>query len=171
MGKPGKLTPQRAFELQQFVLVRWAPEIFNRFQCVWLGHALGLTATEAARALGLNVATVRRIRSEFERVGCAAIEGKGNRGGRRNQHLTAEEEERFLSEHVGAVERAGADEVAALKAALEGRLGHAVHKTTIYRMLERHGLREKRRPGAAAQEGVRRKSPLPLRRKKASRTR
>ncbi|WP_139264738.1 helix-turn-helix domain-containing protein, partial [Desulfatibacillum alkenivorans] len=29
-----------------------------------------------------------------------------------------------------------------IKAKLEGRLGHSVHKTTVYRMLKRHGWRK-----------------------------
>ncbi|HEY6009093.1 MAG TPA: helix-turn-helix domain-containing protein [Geobacteraceae bacterium] len=169
MANSKGLSAQRAFELRQVVLARWTPEVFNRFQCVWLGHSLGLAAPEIAQVLGLNVATVRRIRTEFIRHGTRAIEGKGNRGGRRNHYLSPEEETEFLKEHAGLLQRAGSAGVTALKAALEARLGQPVHKTTIYRLLERHGLKKGApRAGAASDQAPSRRrgtSASPRRRK------
>jgi len=132
-------------ELDQIVVARWSPEAFRRFQCVWLTHTLKLPAREIARALELNVSTVRRIRSEFARDGMKAIDGKGNRGGRRNECMSLEEEEAFLGSHADLFDRSGAADISALKAAFEAHVGRPVHKTTIYRLLERHGRKRIRR--------------------------
>jgi hypothetical protein len=128
-------------ELERIVQARWTPEVFRRFQCVWLTHVLSLRAPEIAAALGLNVSTVRRIRTEFAREGGRAIDGKGNRGGRRNQCMSFEEEAIFLRNHQELFSRSGIADVSALKVAFEARAGRQVHKTTIYRLLERHGRR------------------------------
>ena len=101
---------QRISELDQLVEARWPPEVFRRFQCVWLTHVLDLSAQEIAAALDLNVATVRRIRAEFARDGVCAIDGKGNRGGRRNQCMSLEEERAFLKSHTDLLERPGIGE-------------------------------------------------------------
>jgi transposase len=142
-------------ELERIVQARWTPEVFRRFQCVWLAHVLNLSAPEIAAALGLNVSTVRRIRTEFAREGACAIEGKGNRGGRRNQCMSFEEEVVFLRNHQELFSRSGIVQASALKEAFEARAGRLVHKTTIYRLLERHG---RRRAGVeASPAGSRRK--------------
>ena len=139
MGGVKSYSRQRIDELEQVVKDRWTPEIFRRFQCVWLRHALGLTAVEIASALDLNVSTVRRVQAEFMLRGKAIIDGKGNRGGRRNQYMTFEEEADFLREHAASVSDGG---ILRLVAALEIRIGMRVHKTTVYRLLERHGWRK-----------------------------
>jgi hypothetical protein len=139
MRQASAFTSQRVAELDQIVLSKWTPEVFNRFQCVWLSFVLDMPAPEIATALGLNVSTVRRIRTEFLRDGSKAIVGKGNRGGRRNQHMSFEEEAEFLRDHPELFTRSGAGDVKSLKDAFEARIGKAVHKTTIYRLLERHG--------------------------------
>lgn len=130
---------QKISELEQIVYARWAPEVFRRFQCVWLTYVLDLSAQEIAKAIGLSVSTVRRIRTEFGRDGIQAIDGKGNRGGRRNQCMSFEEESAFLRNHAELFSRTGVADVGALKEAFEATVGRAVHKTTIYRLLERHG--------------------------------
>jgi hypothetical protein len=142
MGKEREFMPHGAEILDQIVLDRWIPEVFHRFQCVWLDLVLELSARETAQALGLNVTTVRRIRAEFRRDGAKAILGGGNRGGRRYQYMSFAEESAFLREHADLLDRMGAQGVKAFQEAFEARVGKAVHKTTIYRMLDRHGARK-----------------------------
>lgn len=135
---------RRSQELERFAESRWPPEVFRRFQCVWLSEVMELDSQSIANALALHVSTVRRIRAEFLRKGVGAIDGKGNRGGRRNQYLTLQEEADFLRANASAGMRE-------LKEAFEARVGVVVHKTTIYRLLERHGARPgPRRTGRAA---------------------
>jgi len=160
-------------DLDQLIHARWTPEAFRRFQCVWLAERLQLPALEIAAALGLHISTVRRIQADFAREGVQAILGRGNRGGRRNQCLSPEEEAAFLRGHPELFGRTGAADVGALKAAFELRVGRRVHKTTIYRLLERHG-RRRSDSGRAGQEvstpGSRRKG-VGERRKRGGRVR
>lgn len=137
-------------ELGRFAESRWPPEVFRRFQCVWLSEVMGLPPQWIADALALHVSTVRRIRAEFLREGLDAIDGKGNRGGRRNHYLTFQEEAEFLRENAAGGLRE-------LKVAFEARVGSVVHKTTIYRLLERHGekvgIRKTARTAAMSRKG------------------
>lgn len=142
---------QRRQELEQIVLAHWTPEVFRRFQCVWLTCVLDLPAATIAEALDLHVSTVRRIRAEFTQDGLRAIDGKGNRGGRRNQYLSFEEEAAFLQQHIEVFNGGGLGAIRALKEAFEVQVGQTIHKTTLYRLLERHGLKgshaDTNRPG------------------------
>jgi transposase len=162
MGKVETVGAQIVTDLEQVILARWTPEVFRRFQCVWLTQMLNLPAQEIAKALDLNISTVRRIRTEFAREGIRAIDGKGNRGGRRNQCMSFEEEAVFLRNHGEMFHRSGVADMAALQAAFEAHIGRSVHKTTIYRLLERHG-RKKLRAEAGRPEGE--GAPSVLRRK------
>lgn len=142
MGKAMSFTAARVRELEASAGERWSREAFLRFQCVWLRHSLGLSAPEIARALCLSVSSVRRIHAEFIKHGRPAIEGKGNRGGRRKGFMTLEEEAAFLREHSRGSKDGKIRNVAELKRDYERRAGRTVHKTTIYRLLERHGWRK-----------------------------
>lgn len=130
---------QRTAELEQIVEARWSVEAFRRFQCIWLSEMLNLPAREIAGALGLSLSTIHRLRAEFRRDGGKAIDGKGNRGGRRNHYMTFEEEADFLRDHEDLFTRQGTCDIHLLKAAFETVVGGMVHKTTMYRLLERHG--------------------------------
>jgi transposase len=158
MGKAIPFSATRVRELEASLEERWARDAFLRFQCVWLRHQLDLTATEISQALLLSVSTVRRIHAEFVREGRSAIEGKGNRGGRRRGYLTLSEEVAFLREHSRKSKDGKIRNVSELKRDYEDHVGRTVHKTTLYRMLERHGWRKvaprtfhtKRDPGETA---------------------
>jgi transposase len=68
-------------------------------------------------------------------VGCG-------RGGRRRQLLTVAEEEKLLTEFVTRAEQGDLTEESAIRVALEQQVGQTVAKSTIYRLLERHGWRK-----------------------------
>ena len=142
MGKATTFTKERVRELEASAEERWSREAFLRFQCVWLRHALELPAPAIAQALCISVSTVRRIHAEFIKTGRPAIEGKGNRGGRRRGLMTLAEEAAFLSEHGRRSKDGKIRNVTELKRDYESRMGCTVHKTTIYRLLERHGWRK-----------------------------
>ena len=64
------------------------------------------------------------------------------RGGRRHQNLTREEEARLLQRFLPPAEQGGLLEVSRVKQAYEQAVGHPVPKSTVYRMLARHGWRK-----------------------------
>src|ERR1019366_9556456 len=87
-----------------------------------------------------------RSKAEFQRVQCVR-QGEGlwehpERGGRRHQNLTREEEAQLLKSFLPPAEQGGLLEVSRVKQAYEQAVGHVVPKSTVYRMLARHGWRK-----------------------------
>jgi transposase len=114
---------------------------FQRVQCVWLRAALGLNANQVAQALGWRSTSVRRLQAQFLRQGEGLWERPG-RGGRHHQNLTREEEARLLQGFLKRAEQGRLLEVSRVKQAYEQAVGHVVPKSTVYRMLARHGWRK-----------------------------
>jgi transposase len=114
---------------------------FQRVQCLWLRASLGLHHRETARAVGWSASHVKRVWSEYFKQGEAALLKPG-RGGRRRQNLTLPEEETLLGGFLSAASQGGVLVVDEVKGAYEQRLGRTVPKSTVYRMLARHGWRK-----------------------------
>jgi transposase len=96
---------------------------------------------EIARHVDLAWQTVRNLVSQYNRLGPEAIEGPG-KGGRRRAYMDMKAEAEFLEPFF---DRASAGKVATakeIKKAWEKHLGHTVHKTTVYRLLRRHGWKK-----------------------------
>jgi Winged helix-turn helix len=64
------------------------------------------------------------------------------KGGRRSEYLTLEEERDFLRPYFERAAKGEIATVAQIKQDFEQKIGHAVHKTTIYRLLDRHEWRK-----------------------------
>lgn len=64
------------------------------------------------------------------------------RGGRRRELISIEEEKSFLDPWVAQAETGGVLVVPPIHLALEERVGHKVPKSTVYRLLARHGWRK-----------------------------
>ena len=79
--------------------------------------------------------------SEYNRKGAEALSTPG-KGGRRNQYLTQEQEKEFLETFKKKAARGEIATVAKIKENYEKLVGKTVHKTTIYRLLERHEWRK-----------------------------
>lgn len=114
---------------------------FQRVQCLWLRASLGLSADQVATAIGWHPGSVRKLQARYLQEGEAALKRTG-RGGRRYQNLTLEEERQLLQEFLAQSERGGILEVSRVRAAYEQTLGRKVPKSTVYRMLARHGWRK-----------------------------
>ena len=98
-------------------------------------------ASAIAKHTGTTVAMVHRVIASYNRLGVVAVETPG-KGGRRRQSMTWEEEQAFLAPFFTRAQRgeiATADEI---KRAFEAQIGHEVHKSTISRLLKRHGWRK-----------------------------
>ena len=114
---------------------------FQRVQCLWLRAALDLDSTQIATAVCWNAGTVRRIQSQYFAQGTAALIGVG-RGGRRRENLSVEDEKRLLKNFIKKAKGGGVLVVTEVKAAYEKAVGRPVPKSTVYRMLARHGWRK-----------------------------
>jgi len=141
MRPPIPIPEHRVIELKEYRKKKWSGFEFQRFLCVWLRVEQGLSSQEIARALNWNVNSVRITQREFIVEGISALIEK-KRGGRRRQLMSIEEERLFLGSFKDFANNASMLVANEIKAALEKRLGIPVHKTTIYRLLRRHGWRK-----------------------------
>lgn len=116
-------------------------EAYQRVLCVWLRASMNMLAPQVAQAIGWHEGSVRRVQSQYLNEKETFFERPG-RGGRRNENLEEEEEEEFLKGFFDKASAGGILEVSEIKAAYEKRVGHPVPKSTVYRMLDRHGWRK-----------------------------
>jgi transposase len=99
------------------------------------------TAAQIAQHTGTTVRTVHQVISDYNRLGASAIETPGS-GGRRRCYLSTSEEQELLDELKPKAKRGELTTKAEVKKALEQKVGHKVHKTTVYRLLQRHQWRK-----------------------------
>lgn len=114
---------------------------FQRVQCLWLRASLGLDHKQVAQAIGWSESHVKHVWGEYFKRGEEALMGSG-RGGRRRENLTIEEEKQMLASFGDVAAEGRLLVVNRVKAAYENRLGRSVPKSTVYRMLARHGWRK-----------------------------
>lgn len=113
---------------------------FRRQQKWWIVYNALVeprTAEEIARHIGTSVRDVHQVISEYNRQGASALETPGA-GGRRISYMTQEQEKAFLASLESKAKRGELMTKAEIKQAFEQQVGHQVHKSTIYRLLERH---------------------------------
>ena len=114
---------------------------YQRIQCVLIRATLGSSAAQIAQLLGWSTATVHVIHSRWGKQGDVIFDLQA-RGGRRNQHLSPEHEQRLLAPFVKRAEAGGMLTVQEIQQAYERELGTTVAPSTIYRLLDRHGWRK-----------------------------
>lgn len=118
-----------------------SPAEYERILCVWLRASLELSSQQIATVLGWHPGSVRNLQARVLREGINVFEQPG-RGGRHRAHLTLAEEEALLAEFCFAAGQGGVVEAGPLRAAHEKQLEHPVAKSTLYRLLARHGWRK-----------------------------
>jgi transposase len=95
-----------------------------------------------ADVLSVGIATVSRMQKEIRDQAAGKACEKGNWGGRRRATMSCEKEKAFLDRWTEQAESGGILVVPPIHAAVEEEVGHAVAKSTVYRMLARHGWRK-----------------------------
>jgi transposase len=109
--------------------------------CVWWRAALGLSAPEIARTLGWRMSSVYNLHSRYRHEGATALLSAG-RGGRHHALLSEEQEKRLLASFAATARQGGMTEMSLVRRAYEEQVGHAVAKSTVYRLLARQGWRK-----------------------------
>jgi transposase len=99
------------------------------------------SSEEIAKHLAVSTSLVHKTISEYNRYGPSAIETKG-KGGRRNSNLTKDEERAFMQGFITQAQKGQIATANQIKEAYEEQVGKKVHKTTIYRLLDRNGWRK-----------------------------
>jgi len=117
------------------------PRQLQRWQIVYIALIQPRKAEEIAICVGVSKSLVQKMISRYNREGIQAIEIKSC-GGRYHEYLTKEEEKRFLAPFFQQAERGHLTTTREIHLAYEERIGHQIHETTIYRLLERHGWRK-----------------------------
>ena len=100
-------------------------------------------AVAITQELGVSVALVHKVISRYNREGVAAIETLG-KGGRRNCYCSLKQEKEFLTKFHKRVAAGERLTTAQIKQAYEQQVGRSVHKSTVYRLLVRHGWRQQK---------------------------
>ena len=116
---------------------------FQRVQCIWLRLEFNMRASQVAIITNLQPGTVRKIWSLYGREGEQALFCE-KRGGRRNSYLNMDEEKMLLTPFLKKSKKNILD-IAAIQGSYEKVVGKKVPKSTIYRLLSRHGWQ--RKPG------------------------
>jgi len=98
-------------------------------------------AEEIAKHLAVSKSLVNKTVSEFNKQGVSAIDTIG-KGGRKNSYMTIEEETKFINAYISEAQKGQVITVGEIKEDFEKAVGNKVHKTSIYRLLERHNWRK-----------------------------
>lgn len=99
------------------------------------------SSADIAMHVGVSQGFVRKVIQEYNRLGVAAFSTPG-KGGRRNCYLSWLEEKQLIDSFKETARRGQIATANEIKIAYEKLCGFQVHKTTIYRLLERHQWRK-----------------------------
>lgn len=140
--RPKEEFPDGTTERMEYLLnkVDNADEL-KRIQGIYFRAKYNLSAPQIAQMIGWKASTVRNLHYHFMRAGEAALNVRG-RGGRRHAHLSQAEETAFIAEFVKAGEAGEMVEISAIHHAYEHRVNQRVARSTVYRLLHRHGWRK-----------------------------
>ena len=131
----------RLAELVEFRKKKWPGNEFQRFLCIWLRVEHNLSTAEIASTLGLHVNTVRFTQKDFIDNGLSALT-ELKHGGRKRCLMSLEEESSFLKQYEKKACHGEVVVINEIKSALESHLERSIHKSTVYRILYRHGWRK-----------------------------
>jgi transposase len=99
------------------------------------------TAAEIALHVGVSKGFVRKVIQKYNREGEIGLSTPG-KGGRHNCYLSLEQEKQLIDQFKEKARRGQVATAMQIKLVYEKECGFPVHKTTIYRMLERHQWRK-----------------------------
>jgi len=149
MSRSAKFTERQISTAKALLQQANTAEDIRTAQAILLPVVHGLTMDEAGIAMGVSRATVGRLQQRIRQargkpgVGSGVLAGEGRGwGGRRNSHMTPEEEAEFLAPWAAEAETAGMIVMGPIRAALAQRLGRPVRASVVWRLLARHGWRK-----------------------------
>lgn len=94
-------------------------------------------AKEIAKHIGVSQGFVRQVIQRYNRQGEAALATPG-KGGRHNCYLSWSQEKQLIESFKVKAVKGHIATAKEIKLAYEQQVGHQVHKTTIYRLMDRH---------------------------------
>jgi transposase len=115
---------------------------WRQLEAIWLREKLHMSGPQVAEALNYQLQTIYLLWHRWIHEGLTIFTDKKPPGGRNNAYMTADEEEDFLRPFQERAPQGGIVEIGEMKKAFETRIGTTVPKSTIYRLLNRHGWRK-----------------------------
>lgn len=94
-------------------------------------------AKEIAKHIGVSKGFVRQVIQQYNRYGETALATPG-KGGRRNCYLSWQAEKELIESFKKKAVKGHIATAKEIQQAYEQKIGRMVHKTTIYRLLDRH---------------------------------
>jgi transposase len=128
-------------ELERLLKTSTSKSQMQRIQCVLLRARQGMNCNEVAAVVGWNAGWVRQVWATYLRSGIMGLVCQ-ERGGRRRSNLSLEQESALVGRFAETACAGGILVVSDIHSAYENEVGHPVPKSTIYRMLSRHGWRK-----------------------------
>lgn len=141
------MRPQKPFppgtteRMQRLLKSAVSLEEYRRIQSIYFRSKYGFSAVQIAEMVGLRLQTIRNLHSAYLRDGEAVLRFKGA-GGRRKALLSLEEEDGLLADFGMEGQLGKIVEVHRVQQAYEQKVGKSVAKSTVYRLLHRHGWRK-----------------------------
>lgn len=142
MSRVPKISEQEKRAAIELAVEAQTVEELRLAQSIILPGVYGMSVYETGQAIGKSHATVSRLQREFREQRRGETPRRKRWGGRRRAYLSDEEELQLLGEFLEEATEGGVLEVGRIKEAFEKRVGRSVAKTTIYRILEKHGWRK-----------------------------
>ena len=131
----------RAEAIQERIRGEKRPWRRQRWEIIYQALTAPRHAEDIARTVGVSLSTVHRVIATYKQGGVAAIETAG-KGGRRHQYLTLSQERTFLQPFWVRAARGELATAVEIKLAFEAQIGQEVNKSTLYRLLARHGWQQ-----------------------------
>lgn len=103
---------------------------------------LGLSNEAIGTLLNYSEFTIRDIISSYSKNGLDGLMLQAKRGGRKRENMTISEEKELLSYFSGQANEGSIVTAAKIKEEYEKRITRKVHKSTVSRLLKRHGWRK-----------------------------
>jgi len=113
----------------------------RRWLIIWNALVDPREVKEIAKHTGVAENTVHDLVSRYRRFGAQAVEAPRS-GKRRRCYLSKEQEVIFLSPFLDKAKSGEIATAAEIRRAMEEFLGHGIHHSTVYRLLERNGWRK-----------------------------
>ena len=114
----------------------------RRIQAVLIRALDDLPPERIAAMVGLSVATVRSLHSQFLRHGVECLRDRPGRGGSRRRHLDDVAEREILARFIERAKVGGVLNASEIRQTVESEIGHRVARSTIYRIMARQGWRK-----------------------------
>jgi len=114
----------------------------KQVQAVILPLEFGFTMEQVAAVIGVSKGWACQLRIDFIRSGDFENRKKPQRGGRRRENMSKEEESLFLAPFFEKAAKGGILVVGEIKKALDERLGRTTALASVYNLLHRHNWRK-----------------------------